>query len=216
MINPALGMFLGRATSDLEPSWSSMAENREAADRLRRLSYTQRGPEELAGQDARDLIEDRWGDADLDQAGATEGEHFCRPCRRSSTRKCRYWCRPRHATGRGGTPGRRAPRRLLSCRLSEPGRRHSTGAHANVAPHRSGAAPPEELRSWWGLPAWPSVPGRWNRSGGSAGLLSACGSGGPAPRQRDHVRFVLGPVVQGGGIEIGTAWPDQRVDLAVK
>jgi len=76
MINPALGMFLGRATSDLEPSWSSMAENREAADRLRRLSYTQRGPEELAGQDAR---EDRWGDADLDQAGATEGEHFRRP-----------------------------------------------------------------------------------------------------------------------------------------
>lgn len=64
-----------------------MAENREAADRLRRLSYTRRGPEELAGQDARDLIEDRWGDADLDQAGATEGEHFCRPCRRSSTRK---------------------------------------------------------------------------------------------------------------------------------
>src|SRR5438093_817096 len=86
----------------------------------------------------------------------------------------------------------------------------------NVAPHRSGAAPPEELRSWWGLPAWPSVPGRWNRSGGSAGLLSACGRGGPAPRQRDHVRFVLGPVVQGGGIEIGTAWPDQRMDLAVK
>jgi hypothetical protein len=52
--------------------------------------------------------------------------------------------------------------------------------------------------------------------GGSAGFPSACGSGGPAPRQRDHVRFVLGPVVQGGGIEIGTAWPDQRVDLAVK
>src|SRR6266545_6969417 len=131
MINPALGMFLGRATSDLEPSWSSMAENREVADRLRRLSYKQRGPEELAGQDARDLIEDRWGDADLDQAGATEGEHFCRPCRRSSTRKCRYWCR------------------------------------------RQSAAPPEGLRSWCGLPVWPSVPlrGPGPREGRASGLV---------------------------------------------
>jgi hypothetical protein len=53
-----------------------MNGNREPADRRSRLSHPRRRPAKLAGQHAADLVEDRWGDADLNQTGTTESEHF--------------------------------------------------------------------------------------------------------------------------------------------
>ena len=70
--NPVVGLIIPYEAHRLP----RMDEYREAADCPRRLSYTRGGPAELASQDARDLIEDRRGYTDLDQAGSTEGQHF--------------------------------------------------------------------------------------------------------------------------------------------
>jgi hypothetical protein len=40
--------------------------------------------------------------------------------------------------------------------------------------------------------------------------------GSPASRERNHGRFVLLPVVQGGGIEIGAVRPHEGVDFTVE
>jgi hypothetical protein len=40
--------------------------------------------------------------------------------------------------------------------------------------------------------------------------------GGPASRERNHGRFVLRPVVQGGGVEIGAVRPHEGVDFTVE
>ena len=49
-----------------------------------------------------------------------------------------------------------------------------------------------------------------------AGFVPACGGGGPTLRKRDHARFMLGPVVERGRIEVGTVWPDERVNFAIE
>jgi len=41
-------------------------------------------------------------------------------------------------------------------------------------------------------------------------------SGGPAAGKRDHGRFMLGPVVEGSGIEIRAVRPDERMRFTVE
>src|SRR5881628_117257 len=131
-----------------------MNENREVADCRSRLSHPGRGPAELASQNTTDLIEDCRRDIDLDQTNATEGEYLIGHAGEIQRGDVDVGVgnNPRHATGRDETPGRRARRPPVSCRLSGPGRRRSAGAYASVAPGCSGAAPPGGPLSWCGLP----------------------------------------------------------------
>jgi hypothetical protein len=117
------------------------------------LSHPRRGPAELASQHATDLVEDCRGDTDLDQTGAPEGEHLVGRAGEVQRGDVDVGVGddPRHTTGRGGTPGWRLRRPSLSRPPSGRGRRHSAGAHASVAPHCSGAAPPAGPRSWCAL-----------------------------------------------------------------
>ena len=48
------------------------------------------------------------------------------------------------------------------------------------------------------------------------GRLLVMPSGGPAAGKRDHGRFMLGPVVEGSGIEIRAVRPDERMRFTVE
>src|SRR5881628_516079 len=123
-----------------------MNENREVADCRSRLSHPGRGPAELASQNTTDLIEDCTSTTEAEYLIGHAGE-----IQRGDV-DVGVGNNPRHATGRDETPGRRARRPPVSCRLSGPGRRRSAGAYASVAPGCSGAAPPGGPLSWCGLP----------------------------------------------------------------
>src|SRR5207249_9338739 len=43
----------------------------------------------------------------------------------------------------------------------------------------------------------------------------ASSSGGPTLCKRDHARFVVGPVVKNGRVEVGTVRPDERMNFVI-
>jgi hypothetical protein len=43
----------------------------------------------------------------------------------------------------------------------------------------------------------------------------ASSSGGPTLCKRDHARFVVGPVVKNGRVEVGTIRPDERMNFVI-
>ena len=68
--NPVIGLILVYEIHRLR----RMNEDCEVIDRSLRLPDARRRPPELSGQDARDLIEDRRRDVDVDCAGAPQGQ----------------------------------------------------------------------------------------------------------------------------------------------
>jgi hypothetical protein len=68
--NPVIGLILVYEIHRLR----RMNEDCEVVDRSLRLADARRRPPELSGQDARDLIEDRRRDVDVDCTGATQGQ----------------------------------------------------------------------------------------------------------------------------------------------